>query len=49
VIFADGGPPGLRFHGRAHERATCIGVRQSWLSMTHSDVSAVATVILEGQ
>lgn len=49
VLFADGGPPSLAFHGRADARAKLIGMRKSWLSMTHSDTSAVATVILEGQ
>lgn len=48
VEFIVGGPPRLVLHGRADERARHIGMRRSWLSMTHSDISAVATVILEG-
>jgi holo-[acyl-carrier protein] synthase len=48
VLFADGGPPRLVFHGRAGTRAQHLGMQRSWLSMTHSDTSAVATVILEG-
>ncbi len=48
VVFTHGGPPRLLFHGRADERSRDIGMRRAWLSMTHSDVSAVATVILEG-
>lgn len=49
VLFAESGPPSLQFHGRAAQRSKDIGMRRSWLSMTHSDLSAVATVILEGQ
>ena len=49
VAFAEGGPPSLVFHGRADERAKHIEMTRSWLSMTHSDASAVATVILEGR
>jgi holo-[acyl-carrier protein] synthase len=48
VLAANGGPPALRFHGRAKQRAEELGVRRTWLSLTHSDASAVATVILEG-
>jgi holo-[acyl-carrier protein] synthase len=48
VVFEDGGPPSLRFHGRAERRAVEVGMRRAWLSMTHSDLSAVATVIIEG-
>jgi holo-[acyl-carrier protein] synthase len=47
VEFAVGAPPQLLFHGRADERAKHLGMRRSWLSMTHSDTSAIATVILE--
>jgi holo-[acyl-carrier protein] synthase len=48
VEFTQEGPPRLVLHGRADDRAKHIGMRRSWLSMTHSDNSAVATVILEG-
>lgn len=47
VVAADGGPPGLQLHGLARERAAELGVRQARLSMSHSDGSAVAVVVLE--
>jgi holo-[acyl-carrier protein] synthase len=49
VVLADEGPPWLVLHGRAADRARQLGMWRSWLSLTHSDLSAAATVILEGQ
>jgi holo-[acyl-carrier protein] synthase len=49
VVFADSAPPNLLLHGRAAQRAKQLGMRKAWLSMTHSDLSAVATVVLEGE
>lgn len=47
VVPADGGPPSLAFHGRARTRAAELGVRRAWLSLSHSDTTAVAMVVLE--
>jgi len=41
------GRPALCFHGRASLRATELGVVRTHLSLTHSDASAGAVVILE--
>jgi holo-[acyl-carrier protein] synthase len=47
VLPATGGPPGLVLHGRAAERAAQLGASKLWLSMSHTDGSAVALVVLE--
>ncbi len=48
VITHDDGRPSLLFHGRAAERATELGVRRAWVSLSHGDHSAHAVVVLEG-
>jgi holo-[acyl-carrier protein] synthase len=47
VVRQPGGRPSLRFHGRAAERAERMGVRNSALSLTHSNQVAMSSVILE--
>lgn len=42
------GRPGLRFHGRAAQMAARLGVTRAALSLTHTDILAMATVALEG-
>jgi holo-[acyl-carrier protein] synthase len=44
-----GGVPALRFHGRAEARARELGVRKSFLSLTHTDSTAGAVVVLESK
>jgi holo-[acyl-carrier protein] synthase len=41
------GRPGLQFHGRAAELAARLGVSKAALSLTHTDVLAMASVALE--
>jgi holo-[acyl-carrier protein] synthase len=41
------GRPGLRFHGRAAQIAARLGVVNAALSLTHTDVLAMASVALE--
>ena len=47
VVRASGGRPDLRFHGRAAERAAGMRVAHAALSLTHSKLMAMASVILE--
>ena len=47
VERAADGKPSLLFHGRARARATALGVSAVHMSMTHTDTSAGAVVILE--
>ena len=47
VVRAPSGKPSLRFHGRAAQIATHLGVTNSALSITHSEDLAQAFVILE--
>ena len=42
------GQPRLRLSGSARERCRKAGVKQAWISLSHSDGYAAATVILEG-
>jgi holo-[acyl-carrier protein] synthase len=42
------GRPGLKFHGRAAEIASRLGVTNAVLSLTHTGVLAMASVALEG-
>lgn len=42
-----GGQPVLRLAGRADARARALGVTTSFLSLTHTDVTAGAVVVLE--
>ena len=41
------GPPALHFTGRAMARATELGVRNVFLTLSHTDETAGAVVILE--
>ena len=41
------GRPGLQFHGRAAQLAARLGVSHAALSLTHTDVLAMASVALE--
>src|SRR5689334_11865384 len=41
------GAPSLRFHGRADTRARELGVTRVLVSLTHSETTAVAFVVLE--
>ena len=47
VVTDTHGRPALLLHGRAAARATELGVVRTHLSLTHSDASAGAVVILE--
>lgn len=47
VVREPGGRPGLRFHGRAAERADRMGASHAALSLTHTDQLAMASVVLE--
>lgn len=47
VLRAPGERPSLKFHGRAAERAESMDVRNAALSLTHSDSTAMASVVLE--
>lgn len=42
------GLPHLAFHGRADASATRLGVRSALVSLSHSDASAAAVVLLLG-
>jgi holo-[acyl-carrier protein] synthase len=42
------GRPGLKFHGRAAQIASRLGVTNAALSLTHTDILAMACVSLEG-
>jgi holo-[acyl-carrier protein] synthase len=47
VIAREGHSPMLVLTGRADARARELGVRHLWISLTHTDSAAAATVILE--
>lgn len=48
VVSRDGGgPPTLRFHGRADARSRELGVTTPLLSLTHTDSTAGAVVVLD--
>jgi holo-[acyl-carrier protein] synthase len=49
VLVERDGQPALRFHGAAARRAAELGVRRAFVSLTHSDASAAAVVVLEGE
>ena len=46
VIRGDG-PPALRLHGRAQQRAAALGIRRIHLSLSHTAALAIAYVIAE--
>ncbi len=43
------GRPALLLHGGAERRATELGVTRAWVTLTHSDATAAAVVILESR
>ena len=47
VVIGTDGSPALALHGSAARRASELGVGRVWVSLTHSDSSAVAVVIVE--
>jgi holo-[acyl-carrier protein] synthase len=47
VTREPGGRPGLQFYGRAAEIAARLGVVRAALSLTHTDLLAMASVALE--
>ncbi|MFI5311727.1 MAG: holo-ACP synthase [Gemmatimonadales bacterium] len=47
VVPREAHAPTLRFHGRADARARELEIQHVWLSLTHSDVTAGAVVVLE--
>lgn len=47
VVSFTGRAPQLRFHGRAAARAAELGVVRSHLSITHTDATAGAVVVIE--
>ena len=49
VLISTDSAPRLQFHGLAARRAVEMHVSRTWVSLTHSDHSAMAVVILEGE
>jgi holo-[acyl-carrier protein] synthase len=49
VVLTAEGRPGLRFHGVAESAARRLRVCDAMISLTHSDTSAAAVVILMGR
>ena len=47
VIAREGHSPTLVLTGRADTRARELGIQHLWISLTHTDTAAAATVILE--
>ena len=47
VVARDGHSPTLVLRGRADIRARELGIEHVWLSLTHTDSAAAATVVLE--
>lgn len=47
VVPRTGHGPTLAFHGRASERARQLEILHVWLSLTHTDATAAAVVVLE--
>ena len=47
-VIRAGGPPRLKFHGGAARRAEVMGVKQSLVTITHSETLALAQVLLIG-
>jgi len=48
VVNDADGRPTLRLYGPAADRAAELGVRATWVTLTHTDTVAAATVVLEG-
>ena len=47
VVPRDAQAPTLVFRGRAEARASELGIQHVWLSLTHTDTTAAAVVVLE--
>jgi holo-[acyl-carrier protein] synthase len=47
VVSREGHAPTLVLRGRADLRARELGIEHVWLSLTHTDSAAAATVVLE--
>ena len=47
VVPRDGHSPTLAFHGRADARVKELEIQHVWLSLTHTDTTAGAVVVLE--
>jgi len=47
VVSRPGHAPELVLHGRAQQRAEVMGVRRHWLTISHTDTTAGAVVVLE--
>jgi holo-[acyl-carrier protein] synthase len=47
VIPREGRSPTLALSGRAEERARELGVERIWITLSHTDTTAAAVVILE--
>ncbi|MEJ7809906.1 MAG: holo-ACP synthase [Gemmatimonadaceae bacterium] len=47
VVRGEAGPPMLALHGLAGRCATELGVTRSWITLTHSQETAAAVVVLE--
>ena len=47
-VVRAGGPPRLKLHGGAARRAESMGVKQSLVTITHSETLALAQVLLIG-
>lgn len=48
ILRDDSGAPCVELHGRASERARALGVTRWWVSISHSETHAVASVIAVG-
>jgi holo-[acyl-carrier protein] synthase len=48
VVRAEGGAPAMVLHGRAAALAARLGIRRCLVSLTHTDLVAVATVVADG-
>jgi phosphopantetheinyl transferase (holo-ACP synthase) len=46
-VARDGASPVLRFHGRAARAASDLGVTSTLLTLTHTDTTAAAVVVLQ--
>jgi holo-[acyl-carrier protein] synthase len=47
VVSREGRSPTLTFHGRAEARANELEIQHLWLSLTHTERTAGAVVVLE--
>ncbi len=49
VVSSDAGAPSLLLHGSAEIRCAELNVRRVWLTLSHSQMTAGAVVVLEGR